>query len=381
MFTQLKINYKTSIDLRTVQFPALLLAWALLLFSGCNRGNFISGSFEGAPDLSVQLERIALDNTTTSLDRADMKSGQFRFDVKEPLPAGLYRIQLGQQSIIFVLDGTETQIAFSGSYADLGKGVLQVSGCPASEEVYAANKKFSQERPTVEDIKGAIQATKSPLAGSLVAIQFLGLRPEFAAIHKTSLDRLKASFPTSEFTRSYESMLVQLEQMLASQQAAETIQIGMDAPDIELPSPDGKKYALSDLKGKVVLLDFWASWCGPCRRANPHVVELYNKYKSRGFTVFSVSLDGVDGRTKSQLSSESQIQEFMDRSKQAWVAAIEKDQLSWECHVSDLKKWDSQPAKVYGVQSIPRTFLIGKDGKIAAVNPRENLEEEIVKAL
>ncbi len=381
MFTRLKINYKNSINCRMGQFPALLLALAILLVSGCNRGNSISGKFDGAPDLAVQLERIALDNTTTSLDRTDMKSGEFRFAVKEPLPAGLYRIQLGQQSIIFVLDGTETQIAFSGNFADLGKGVLQVSGCPASEEVYATNNKFSQQRPTVEDIKAAIQSANSPLAGGLMAIQFLGLRPEFAAIHKTSLDRLKASFPTSDFTRSYESMLVQLEQMLASQQAAETIQIGMDAPDIELPSPDGKKYALSDLKGKVVLLDFWASWCGPCRRANPHVVELYHKYKSRGFTVFSVSLDGVDGRTKSQLGSESQIQEFMDRSKQAWVAAIEKDKLIWECHVSDLKKWDSQPAKVYGVQSIPRTFLIGKDGKIAAINPRENLEEEIAKAL
>ncbi|MBK8295838.1 MAG: TlpA family protein disulfide reductase [Saprospiraceae bacterium] len=169
--------------------------------------------------------------------------------------------------------------------------------------------------------------------------------------------------------------------MMASQEATESIKVGMPAPDINLPSPKGKSYKLSDLKGKVVLLDFWASWCGPCRRANPHVVEIYNKYKSKGFTVFSVSLDGVDSRTKQQLGSEAQVKEFSNRAKEAWVAAIEKDNLTWDTHVSDLKKWESDPAKIYGVQSIPKTFLIGKDGKIVAVNPRDNLEEEILKVL
>ena len=111
-----------------------------------------------------------------------------------------------------------------------------------------------------------------------------------------------------------------------------------------------------------LLVDFWASWCGPCRKANPHVVEMYNKYKSKGFDVFSVSLDKQDG-------------------KQNWINAIKQDGLIWSNHVSDLQWWQSAPAGVYGVQSIPKTFLIGKDGKIVAVNPRNNLEEEILKAL
>lgn len=161
----------------------------------------------------------------------------------------------------------------------------------------------------------------------------------------------------------------------------EGINLGNKAPEIMMASPKGNVITLSSLKGKLVLIDFWASWCGPCRRANPHVVEIYNKYKSKGFTVFSVSLDGVDSRTKQQLGSEAQVKEFSNRAKEAWVAAIEKDNLAWDTHVSDLKKWESDPAKVYGVQSIPKTFLIGKDGKIVAVNPRDNLEEEVLKVL
>lgn len=146
-------------------------------------------------------------------------------------------------------------------------------------------------------------------------------------------------------------MVTGLEAQKNQQQAGETIAVGMQAPDISLPDPSGKVRSLSSLKGKVVLLDFWASWCGPCRKANPHVVEVYNKYKSKGFDVFSVSLDRPEG-------------------KQKWEDAIKQDGLVWNNHVSDLKFWDSAPAGVYGVRSIPKTFLIGKDGKIVAVNPR-----------
>lgn len=132
-------------------------------------------------------------------------------------------------------------------------------------------------------------------------------------------------------------------------------QIGQEAPELMMTSPSGEMLKLSDLRGKVVLIDFWAAWCGPCRRENPTVVQAYNQFKDKkfkhgnGFEVFGVSLD---------------------HNKQAWVNAIEQDKLAWKYHVSDLRGWNSALGRLYGVNSIPANFLIDKDGKILAKNLR-----------
>ena len=141
---------------------------------------------------------------------------------------------------------------------------------------------------------------------------------------------------------------------------ASRVAIGAIAPDLEFPDPDGKMRKLSDLRGKVVLLDFWASWCGPCRRENPNVTKIYAQYHDKGFEVFSVSLDSDAA---------------------SWKRAIEADKLVWPNHVSDLKKWQSQAAAIYGVRSIPSTFLLDKEGRIVQRDLRGADLERAVKQL
>ncbi len=141
---------------------------------------------------------------------------------------------------------------------------------------------------------------------------------------------------------------------------------GEDSPEISLPNPSGDIIKLSDFKGDIVLIDFWASWCSPCRKKHPELVEVYNDFKGStfkdgsSFSIFSVSLD---------------------KKKESWKAAIKKDKLTWPNHVSDLKGWNSEAAKTYNITSIPSNVLIDANGKIIGNNFSASELKKILNSL
>ena len=176
---------------------------------------------------------------------------------------------------------------------------------------------------------------------------------------KLVLKAYQKKYARSPITRSMQLQVNQIQEGLVQFNNNKSGIIS--APEIVLSNPTGQRLSLSSLRGKVVLIDFWASWCGPCRKENPNLVAVYNKYNQRGFTVYSVSLD---------------------TDKEAWKRAIKADGLIWNTHVSDLLQWNTPLIKMYNFNSIPHTVLVNKKGTIVGVNLRGNeLQNQIEKSL
>jgi len=244
---------------------------------------------------------------------------------------------------------------------------IEVSGSKHSELIYKADKKLkvfnnyvdslnkvyyqNVYSPKIDSIKFALSqlAEKNDKEKSIYLKDFLlANNSSLACLYYLDVidndkyydvvskvdSSLFANYPKNFYVKNYHTKITK----------SSALKIGFEAPEIDLPSPEGKNIKLSSLRGKYVLIDFWASWCGPCRKENPNVVELYKKYHDKGFEIYGVSLD---------------------KTREAWINAIKSDNITW-IQVSDLKFWNSEAARLYNVNSIPFTILIDKSGKIIA---------------
>ncbi|HEU5366308.1 MAG TPA: redoxin domain-containing protein [Hanamia sp.] len=362
-----------------------ILGFLIVLFifscnSKHNNGLFtVNGDLKNAPDQKVYLEQLFFNqNPPQILDTAEMKNG--KFEVKaHAAEEGLYRLKFEKNAgYIFIND--KDDIDFSANAND---SVLKTTkfNTPANASLTALimtldsiHTKLISEDQTRKDYQQQNNDSLAFIADNAFNISnewynnFLvryidtasnPINALFALSYTqdVSMDTIKNLMAnlTRKFPKnsSVAEMQKQFNQFAAAQDnkaSSGAITVGAIAPDITLPDVDGKPFSLSSLRGKYVLVDFWASWCGPCRQENPNVVSNYNQFKDKNFTVLGVSLD---------------------QDKKAWLKAIKDDGLVWK-QISDLKFWNSAAATMYHVEAIPYNVLIDPQGKIIATELRGN---------
>lgn len=315
------------ITLNEIQRTSVVLLDTITL----NDDNTYSYNFHGAPGF-YQLNFYGIQAVTVILEDSDLV-----VNVDGSDPRGFYEVS-GSIEIEQIKKHNADQAAeFGAQEQDLNNRFAEASKAGEQAKAKAIQDEYMEllkekEKLTIKTIK--------EIGPNLASFQLLtGLDKDHNFDFVDSMTQeLNKKYPTKFF----------IQDLAAQMKTAAKTAIGKEAPEIALPTPDGDVLKLSSLRGQVVLVDFWAQWCKPCRQENPNVVVAYNKYHTKGFTVYGVSLD---------------------RTKDKWVQAIEEDGLTWN-NVSDLKYFNSEAAQTYGVNAIPFSILLDREGKVVAKNLR-----------
>ncbi|MBQ6792151.1 MAG: AhpC/TSA family protein [Butyricimonas sp.] len=346
-----------------------------MTLAACNAqsGYKVTGTVEGMPDGKAIIATVNGSSLDT-LAKADVKNGSFEFTGNVSEPTGAYIMVIGQRGAIpFMLENANITV-------NAGQAGLTVTGSEGQkiyDQFMAINAtaqqeamKLQQEYQAANGDQAKIQAIQEAYAKLMTDAQ-----AKETELIKANPDSYVSTFVIvsgmgqMEYEQLKERYNLLGEKAKASAQGKaiaaqiaklESTAIGQIAPNFTITTPEGESISLYDIKGKVKLIDFWASWCGPCRGENPHVVEIYKEYHPKGLEIFGVSLDN---------------------NKEAWVKAIADDGLVWK-HGSDLKGWQSAPAQLYSVSGIPHTVLLDENNKIIAKNLRgDELKQKIAELL